>query len=83
MVISFKFKKIVVMKIKILQENIPDFIPVEICYLGLAVIVGKISRIGRAENTGSVRYIEHLLNIPSLQLKSKHCDFMKSNYPVN
>ena len=83
MVTSVEFKKMLGTGIKILQEYIPDMKPVEKCYLGLAVIVGKISRIERAENTGSISYIERLLNIPSLQLKSKHCDFKKNNYPVN
>ena len=49
MVTSVEFKKMLGTGIKILQEYIPDMKPVEKCYLGLAVIVGKISRIGRAQ----------------------------------
>ena len=47
---SVEFKKIVGTEIKILKENIPDIIPVEMSYLVLAGIVGKISRIGRAQH---------------------------------
>ena len=43
-------KKRLGMEIKILKEYIPVMRPVEICYLGLTVIVGKISRIGRAQH---------------------------------